>query len=880
MSLFTRLGNAFRTRVLDRDIDAEHQFHVDARIDELVASGLSLDAARAEAQRRFGGRLQSREASRDVRLLPWLDSLGRDARFGLRLLRRDAIVSTAAIASLALAIGACTAAFSLIDALILRELPVRDPGRLVAIERPAAGDDLRFSMLTSYPFLQRIRESASAKMAVFSVSHQSLRQAILPDAGGVEEKLRAQFISGNTFDVLGVRAALGRLLAAEDDVTPGAHQVAVISHAFWMRRLGGRADAIGQWLQLEQKPYQIVGVAQAGFTGTETGALTDIWVTNMMWDRRSLDQPNWNWLQVWGRLHPGVTAADVRPIVQTVAANFEGDGFDASKSEEQRRAESSLDVVSVAHGSSVLRRSFARPLWLLAAIVAALLLIACTNVANLLLARGAAREREMVLRASIGAGRSRLLQQVLVEAGMLTAAALVLGLLFARLAVPLIVGMLTTNENPVHLETSLSARALFFVGGLGVLTTLVFGLAPALRASATAPGSLLTASRATGRTATLRVLVGAQVAFSVALVFVAGLLLRSFDRLLQVDLGFSPERVTLLTIEARDRLEPAQGRAVGEQLVARVRALTGVESASLSEWALFRGWSNANSVMFPGRGSAQSFRLGVSPQFFRTMAGRVLDGREFALGDLDATPRPVVVNAAFARAYLNDVRAVGQRFERSSRGQTLTHEIVGVVADMRDGSVRGDAPRFMFFPIDGCDGTLEIRSGLDPAVLAARVRSELPRIHPSLRLVDVTRQTSLVGNTLLRERLLAVLSAFFAAVGLTLAAVGLYGVSSYAVAQRVREIGIRMALGAGRARVVRAVLGGMAIALSIGIGVGLAAGLYAAGFVHALLFDIEPLDAGTLALSASGFVLIALVAAWRPAQRASRVDPVDALRAD
>jgi putative ABC transport system permease protein len=881
MSFFARLLNLGRTGRVDRELDAEQQFHLDARVDELVAGGMSRERARAEAVRRFGGRLRLRESSREVKLLARIESLARDARIGVRLLRRDAVVSGAAVLSLALAIGACTAAFSLMDALILRELPVRDAGGLVALERPSR-DDQRLSMLTSYPLLQRIRATASDRMDVFSVSHQSLRQAILSDGGGVEEKLRTQFVSGNAFEVLGVRPALGRLLGPADDTTPGGHQVAVVSHAFWTRRLGGDRAVLGQWLQLEQRPYQIVGVMQPGFTGTEIGALTDLWVTNMMWDAASLTQPNWNWLQVWGRLRPGVTADAVRPIVHATMANFEAEQPAGRKPAGQQKAESALDVVSVSRGSSALRRGFERPLWILGAIVVGLLLIACTNVANLLLARGAAREREMVLRASIGAGRGRLLQQALVEASMLTVAALGLGVLFARLAVPLIVRMLSTNENPVYLELSLDGRVLLFVTGLGVLTTLLFGLVPAVRASAAAPGTMVNAvTRTTSRTATLRTLVAAQVAFSVAIVFVAGLLLRSFDRLLQVDLGFSPDRLVLLTIEARDRLEPEQARRVGAQLVEQIRALPGVERASLANWALFRGWSSGNGVTIPGRGRAGSLRLAVSPQFFQTMGTSVLDGREFEPGDVEPSGvRPVIVNAAFVRKYLKGLRPVGQRVERTTREGTTPYEIVGVVGDTRDGSVRGEVPLFMFFPIEEAAGTLVIRSSADPATLASQARAALASVHPSLRLVDVTRQTALVGNTLLRERLLAVLSAFFAAVGLALAAVGLYGVSSYAVAQRVREIGIRLALGAGRAAVVRAVLGRTGLSLAVGIAAGMAGGLYLARFVHTLLFEIEPLDSRTLTASVMSFAVVSLIAAWRPARRATRVDPVEALRAD
>jgi predicted permease len=881
MSFFARLLNLGRTGRVDRELDAEQQFHLDARVDELVAGGMTRERAHAEAARRFGGRLRLRESSREVRLLAWLESLARDARMGARLLRRDLVVSGSAILSLAIAIGACTAAFSLIEALILRELPVRDPARLVALERPNR-DDQRMSMLTSYPFFQRVRESAGAKMDVFSVSHQSLRQVILADGDGVEEKLRTQFVSGNAFEVLGVRPHIGRLLTTLDDVTPGAHQVAVISHAFWKRRLGGRSEVLGQWLQHEQRPYQIVGVAQAGFTGTETGALTDLWLPNMMWNRESLTQPQWNWLQVWGRLRPGVDAPEVRPIVHTAFANFIAELPGADKNLKRREADSALELTSVSRGSSQLRRNFERPLWILATLVAGLLLIACTNVANLLLARGAARQREMALRASIGAGRGRLLQQLLVEAGMLTLAALALGLVFARLATPFIVSMLTTNESPVWLETGSDSRVWLFVLVVGVVTTLTFGLAPAVRASAAAPTALVSAiARVTSHTRALRLLVTAQIAFSVAIVFVASLLLRSFDRLQQVDLGFAPERLVLLSVEARDKLEPEQARRVGQHLMERVRAIPGVESASMSNWALFRGWSNTNGLSIPGRGSAHALWLGVAPEFFRTMGTRLIDGREFERRDVGVTsPRPLVVNAAFARKYFGGTRAVGQRAEQTRRNETVTFEIVGVVEDVRDGSVRGEPPVFVFSLLDGASGTIEARTSLDPAALAAMVRSVLPQAHPSLRLVDVTSQSALVGNTLLRERLLAVLSGFFALVGLTLAAIGLYGVSSYAVAQRVREIGIRLALGAGRATVVRAVLGRIAVALAVGLVAGLAGGVYFSRLLRTLLFEIEPLDGGTLSASLVGLIMVSLAAAWRPAVRAARVDPVQALRAD
>jgi predicted permease len=882
MSVWSRLANVWRSGRLEDDLEEEQRFHIDARAADLMARGLSREAAIEEATRRFGHRLQLRESSRDVKLLSWLESLGRDCRHGVRLLRRDAVVSVAAIVSLGLAIGACTAAFSLIDALILRDLPVPDPQGLVYLDQVGPTTDPRFSSSLSYPFLNRVREALPPHMDVFSMSQQSLRQAILPDAGGAEEKVQAQFVSGNAFNALGVTAALGRVLGPSDDVTPGGHPVAVISHAFWTRRFGSRPEAIGLWLHLEQRPYQIVGVAQAGFTGAQPGILTDIWVPNMMFRAEAFNAPHWGWLQVWGRLAPSVTRDTVQPIVQTTLTNFEEEHAVGGEGKNQRAAESAIEIRTAATGLSQVRHEFERPLLALGAIVTVVLLIACSNVANLLLARGAARAREMALRASIGAGRGRLLQLVLVESGVLTLASTVLGGLCALAAAPLIVGMLTTNENPVYLDVRLDWRVLAFVAALGCLATVLFGIAPALRASAAMPGEVASLGdrRHTADTGMARSLVAAQIGFSLMVLFVAGLLLRSFDRLLAVDLGFAPQHLVLLSVEARDPLETAQARAVGAQLLEHVQALPGVDSASMSGWAFFRGWEWGHDVQIAGRGSAPTHRLDVSPQFFRTMGTRLLDGREFQSGDSAANPTPVIVNATFARKYLSGERAVGRRLTVISRLQPMTFEIVGVAADARDGSVRGEMSPYVFSPIADAGGTIELRSLVDPRMLADRVRRELPQVHPSLRLVDVTTQTSLVANTLLRERLLAVLSGFFATLGLALAAVGLYGVSSYAVVRRTREIGIRLALGARPAAVVRSVLGRVALAIATGIVAGLAGGVYFARLVRSLLFEIEPISPSSLGLPVICLLAVALIAAWPPARRATRVDPAEALRTE
>jgi predicted permease len=881
MSLWSRLTNVVRSDRLDRDLEEEQRFHIESRAEDLEARGLSRHAALEQARRQFGHSLLLRESSRDVKILTSVEALWRDLRLGFRLLRKDAVVSSAAVVSLGLAIGASAAAFSLIDALVLRQLPVRDPERLVYLSRVGPKtSDLRFSSVFSHPLFDRVRQTTSPHMEAFSMSHQSLRQAVLPDAGHVEEKLRTQFVSGNAFGALGVTAALGRVLTPADDLTPGGHPVAVISHAFWKNRFGGNPGAVGQWVRIDQRPFEIIGVAQAGFTGAQPGALTDIWVPNMMFGAESIQSPTWNWLQIWGRLARGAARETVEPMVQTTLANFESSP--AAGGEKRDMPPSGIALLDASTGISQVRQTFERPLLALAAIVGVVLLIACSNVANLLLARGAARRREMALRASIGAGRGRLVQQVLVESSVLTATATAFGVVCAWVALPLIVGMLTTNENPVYLEARPDWRALMFVAALGAVTTVLFGLAPAIRAASATPGeaTALGDRHHTANAGLARPLVAAQVGFSLMILFVAGLLLRSYDRLLAVDLGFAPERLAVLTVETRDRLEPVQAREVGRLLLQSVRSVPGVESASMSGWALFRGWSWGNNFELPGGGRAQTLRLAVSPQFFSTMGTRLLDGREFEPHDSAATPTPLIVNETFARRYFPGEGAIGRRLTTSNRGQTAAYEIVGVAADARDASVRGEVGPFVFSPIGDAGGAVQIRSSLDPRTLADRVRAELPRVHPSLRLVDVTLQSSLVGNTLLRERLLAVLSGFFAALGVALAAVGLYGVSSYAVVRRTREIGIRLTLGARPAAVVRSVLGSVALAVGAGIAAGLIGGAYFAKLVRTLLFEVEPLSAASVGLPVLCLAGVALIATWAPARRATRVDPAEALRMD
>ncbi|MPY87818.1 MAG: FtsX-like permease family protein [Luteitalea sp.] len=894
MSWLSRLANVLRTSKVERDLEDELQFHIEARIDELVQTGVPRHVAEGQVARRFGSRLRLREASRDVKIVSWLESLLKDVRFGVRMLRKDAVVTGAAVMSLSLAIGACTAAFSLIDALILRPLPVRAPEQLIYLEG-----------VFSYPHFERFREAARSQVELFAMLEaQRRRQAVFPDAGGAVENVRPQFLSGDAFHILGVQPAMGRLLAPSDDVKPGGHPVAVLSHAFWMRRFGGDPSVVGRWFTFDDRAFQIIGVADRTFPGVEPGRLVDLWVPNMMWDAEALTDPSTRWLRILGRLKPSVEPEQARSILQATFAQFRREEAsrifqpDEPRDRVQHFLNSQLYVRSAENGPSALRRDFERPLWMLAAIVGLVLLIAASNVANLFLARAAAREREMSLRLSIGAGRGRLIQQVLIESALLAIVACALGLLFAAVAGPTVVRMLAPPHNPAYLDLRVDWRVLAFLGVLGALTTMLFGLAPALRASGVAPIGVLSAAsgRLTSRIRALRPLVATQVGFSLVLLFLAGLLLLSFGKLTSTNLGFTKARLMLFTIESRelpsrpdDPDETVMGErsgsgkqahVIGLQLLEQVRRVPGVQRASLSEWALFSGTGSNSGIRLPGRAldAIRPLFLEVSPDFFETMGIRLIAGRPLEPRDAEPeTRRAVVVNDAFARRYFGGERAVGRVFDRVKSAATVQLEIVGVVADARYGSVRHPAPPLVYLPFRGFR-TLQVRTGGEPAVLVDTLRQAIEAVHPSLQVTDAQLQSTLVDNNMLRERLLALLSGFFAVVGLLLAAVGLYGVLSYSVVQRTKEIGIRLALGAQQLAVVRSVVTDASITMLIGAVGGLAGGLYLARFVGTFLYEVQPFDFWSLALPVGSLLCAGALAAVLPARRAARVDPVVALR--
>ena len=534
-------------------------------------------------------------------------------------------------------------------------------------------------------------------------------------------------------------------------------------------------------------------------------------------------------------------------------------------------------------------------MWILAAVVTLGLLLACSNLANLMLARAAAREREMALRLSIGAGRARLMQQMLVEASAVAITAAAVGAVFARVAAPAIVALLAPSDTPAYLDVHFDTRVLAFAAGVAALATFAFGLIPALRASGTSPLEALKASsgRHTTRARLLRPLVSMQLAFSLTVLFLATLLLASFARLARVDPGFVPDGVTLITAALVHPAEGQRARDAALTLADQVRSLPGVTSSGMSRWPLFSGAGWSGTVLVNGRrpSDADVWFLEVSAGFIETLRIRLLAGRDLTRADFDPGSPSVLVNETFARLFLPEIPPLAGRFTRPERTtereaeRQIPQQVVGLVGDAKYNDLREAPPPTVYLPLRARlvgetdnGATLAIRSTLRDAGLTDAVRAAASRVTPAMKVTEVTRQSTLVTNTMLRERLLALLSGFFALVSLALAAVGLYGVLSYSVVQQTREIGIRMALGAARRTVVQGVLGGLAGYVALGMAAGVAGGLWLSRFVATLLYEVRPSDAAAVAWPVVTLLAVATIAAVLPARRAAGVDPVVALR--
>jgi predicted permease len=888
-----RAIGAFYQRRRDDDLEQELATHVALAQEAAERRGDSTSGAHRAARVRSGGTTQAMEALRDQRGVPWIHALSSDLVFGWRQLNKHRSASGAAILSLGLAIGATTAGFRLVDAVLLRSLPVRDPGSLFSVaftlhdsqNRPDELDDF------DYPTYQKYAEIIGQRADVMIVGMTAPQENTI--ISGDPETVFRQYLSGNVFPSFGLQPAAGRLLTPSDDDPPSSHAVAVLSYDYWTRRFARAPAAIGQSIRIGRQAYEIVGVAPKGFFGTEPGRTTDLFLPATM-NVQALKSPGWSWFRLWVRPKPGVAAAEIQQLLQTAFSDqHRREARDFPPETSRPRIESHLNerifLVSAASGASGIQKNFRRPLWILAALVSLVLLMACTNVANLLLAQALSRGREMALRVSIGAERWRLVRLVLVESALLAIAATAVGTLFGSWAAPMVVSMLTSMDNPVRLVLDTDWRAVAFSLTLATSVTCLFGLAPAIRASSFGPVlALKGGSDPRGHRRAVKVLVAAQMAFCVFVLFVAVLFGATLTRLVRLPLGFSPEHLLLIDAQLPGKPQPVEAWA---QIIDRLQQSPGVESAAFSGWMFLSGSRWSGQIFVPGRTPADrpAYLLEISPRFFDTLNIPLIAGRDFHSGDVApkvdeqnvATPGVGIVNQSFARVYFDGQNPVGRRVLRRPRNLVEAPvEIVGLVADSIYSDVREPMHPTMFLPAGArSDGTLSVRTAGDPLMFASTLRQIVAATSPGTR-VRVGEMSALVRQQMIRERLLATLSGFFAIVALLLACLGLYGVLNYTVVQQRREIGLRMALGARAAQVVTRLTRDTIVMVATGAAIGLVAGLSFGRVIERLLFEVKAMDAVALLTPLTMLSIAVALAAIPPALRAVRIDPAETLRSE
>ena len=870
-------------RALD-EIDEELASHVE----EAVAGGRDRD----EARRALGLPARSREASRDIRILPWLDALRSDLRFGSRQLLKNPVTSAAAVLSLGLALGACVGAFRLVDAVLLRPLPIAHPDRLFVLTRVGADahgaptvDDY-----CEYPLFVRMRDRVGDRADLVAISHSSATDVSFRGDAETEKAYR-QFVSGTMFGVFGLQPALGRLLTPDDDAAPGASPTAVLSYDYWTRRFDRDASVVGRTIHAGSFTYQIVGVAPAGFTGTEPGLPVDFFVPTMM--NPQVTRPDSSWFRAYVSLHAGVRLGSV---LEPLRATFQITEAERAKTfvglpPEYMRAFLSqvLQARPAPAGVSYFQQTYTRALAALAGFVGLVLLIACANISNLKLAQAAARSREMALRTSIGAGRGRLVQLMLVESALVAAAGAIVGAAVAWAAAPFVASRLTAPGDLTALVLPIDWRVASFGLVLTAGVALLFGLLPALRASATSSVGALKGGLAVpaGRH-TLDAPVAAQVAFCALVLLIGGLFVSTFDRLAGRSTGFSAARVLDLDTVA----EPAQPLSVWKDVVAALNAAPGVEAAAASQWALLSGNGSNGFIWINGAPTTNtpSYFLGVTPGWRGLMNIPLVDGRD--LRETDPSPGAALVNEAFAKEFFPGRRAVGQSFERqlgsSSRPR---YEIVGVVGNARYRNLRETMTPTAYIPLGVvsanavttrplAEATLVVRSAAeDPTSLVPSLR-RIVGATPGLRVSEVETQRGIDDAQVVRERLLATLAWFFSLVALALTAIGIYGVMYYKVQQRQREIGICRAIGARGRDIVWRVTGRLVAVISIGCVAGVAIGLATTRYLVALLYGVRATDARQLAIPLVAVLASGVLASVPPILRALRVSPTTILRGD
>ncbi len=867
----------------DGDFEAELAAHMEMAVEDNLRKGMSLREARRVAGLQFGSRLSALEGAREQRGLPWLESFFQDLSYAFRGMRKSPAFTSVVVLTLALGIGANTALFSLVEAVLLRPLPVRDPSNLYFLVNAGAKGPNGSPPYECYE-LFRDKTHSFQSMAAFTADNLTV------NISGQVEQVWGESVSGSYFDVLGVRPALGRVLTAADDrMQP---PVAVLSYGWWRSRFGGDPAVIGQTLAIGQKQFTIVGVAEPRFTGMVPGLSSGITVPITSLDPKLLKGANW-FIDVVARIKPGVTPARARAELEPIFQGFMQPLTDLA-TDIRRDYFDHMEVTPASKGKDTLRGQFAQPLMILMVVVAVVLLVGCSNLANLFMARAGSRQKEFAVRLAIGAGRMRLARQLLTETMLLFACGTALGLFLATWGSTLVAGFLAAGRTPLFIDPHLNFPVLSFAAAISLLTGLLFGVAPTLASAHADPQAAMhgvgrAASDSRSRTAARQILVVAQVALSLILLVGGGLFVRTLSNLNSLDLGFRQKGVLTMRVLPTGRgYTDARLGALWSELLRRVCAMPGVRTASVSELTPLSGRDRGVRAVIPGFNPGQGLdqlvtQNHVSDGYFETFGIPLLAGRTFTTADRAGAPDVAVINQAAARFYFPGRNPLGATVEVGQGAQHRVFTVVGVVGDARHMNLRQQVPRFLYIPAAQQRNrltrmSLAVQSGVDPAHLMAALQREVRAQGPDLLVTEVLTLKEQVNAALLQERLLSTLGGFFGGLALLLAAVGLYGLLTHVVGRRTGEIGVRMALGADRVAVVWMILRRSLWLVAIGLAVGVPAALLATRPLAALLYGLAPADPGTIAFGVLMLVVTALVASYIPAYRASRIDPVTALR--
>ena len=832
-----------------------------------------------------------------------MHSLLQDIRYGIRMLLKKPGFTLIAVLSLALGIGANTAIFSLLDAVLIKTLPVERPEQLVLFGKAeSAGLTNGFpdgsTDLYSYPFYRQVQQRTDVFSGVASLLSIPWNVHGFVNSGGDIEQLQVQLVSGSYFPVLGVTAGLGRVLTEADDQTPGAHPVAVVSYAWWQQQLGGNPAAVGQTITIDNVAYTIVGVAPRDFFGTTVGSAPDLWIPLAMekqmppthWDGRTAE--DFQDLYLIGRLKPGVTAQQANAAVNLLFTQSlqTRAGTQPTAQRLKQIQEANIQLTPVSRGLSTLREQFSLSLRVLMGVVALVLLIASANVANLLLAHGAARSREFAVRLAVGAGRMRLARQLLTESALLALLGGAAGVALSWWGTRLLLLMASDGPEALPVDIAPNLRVLGFTIGVSALCAIVFGTAPALRASRIEPNTSLKGGKTLNalRNPLGKAFVVAQVALSLLLLVGAGLFVRTLVNLQNIPSGFKQENAMLFMIDPSAtgiKTDDPKLPALLSEVENKVKQVPGVQAASFAFMVFNQGfWTGAAYTREDNIAEGQNRSLRnniIGPDFFAAMGIPLVQGRGIGPQDTKSSQKVAVVTESMVQKFFPTGSPIGKRFGIKGRESSEEIEVIGVVKDAKYGNLKESFRPMAFYPytqVPDVLGNFVVRFSGPASTVVPQVRETIKQINRNLPVDDVVSLSDHIGRSLVQQKLIARLASFFGLLALLLACVGLYGVMSYGVARRTNEIGIRMALGAQNRSVLWLVLREALVLVVIGLVVGVLASLALTKTAASLLYELKPNDPLTIAMATIVLMMVALVAGYLPARRAARVDPMIALR--